>query len=82
MSKPMNVYAPIERPDTGATFWIKLGIARVNRDGSINIYLDGLPLGGRLQLREKIEKTEKADARQDASREDSGREDSSDEGGR
>jgi hypothetical protein len=73
-SKPMNVYTPIQRTDGGDTFWIKVGIARVNRDNSINIYLDALPVNGKLQLREKIEKP---DTRQDAFRDDS-----SDEGGR
>ena len=48
------VYAVIEK-GTGSearTFWQKCGIAYVNRDQSINLYLDTLPLNGKLQIRE------------------------------
>ncbi len=36
----------------GKTVWKHLGAAFVNRDSSINIYLDSLPINGRLQLRD------------------------------
>ncbi len=32
--------------------WVKAGAAWVNRDGSMNVYLDVLPLGGKLHVRE------------------------------
>ena len=32
--------------------WIRIGTAFVNKDGSINIKLNALPLSGKLQLRE------------------------------
>lgn len=37
------------------TVWVKAGSAWKNRDGSINIYLDVLPLEGRLHVREAVE---------------------------
>lgn len=53
-----KVITPIERKD-GGKFWMRLGNAYVNKDNSINVYLDAVPLGaGRdgqgvtLQLRE------------------------------
>lgn len=38
------------------TVWIKAGSAWINRDGSMNVYLDVLPLDGRLHVRECVEK--------------------------
>ena len=35
-----------------ASVWIKAGIAFVNKDGSLNVYLDVLPLDGKLHIRE------------------------------
>ncbi len=35
--------------------WVKAGSAWVNRDGSINVYLDVLPLDGKLHVREALE---------------------------
>lgn len=32
--------------------WVKAGTAWVNRDGSLNVYLDVLPLDGKLHVRE------------------------------
>jgi len=40
----------VERAD-GSSTWIRCGRARVNRDGSINVRLDALPLNGELHLR-------------------------------
>ena len=50
----MTVLVPIERNDK--TFWLKVGNAYRNKDGSINVYLDALPLGGKLQLRTPTER--------------------------
>ncbi len=55
--EPMNpsskkrVLCPVSTKD-GKTFWVKMGNAYVNKDNSINLYLDGLPINGRLQIRE------------------------------
>jgi hypothetical protein len=41
--KPLAVYAILERKDRKV--WFKIGAAFPNRDGSINLYLDALPVG-------------------------------------
>jgi hypothetical protein len=46
------VYALTERQD-GGTRWLRVGIAFVNRDGSETIYLDAVPLSGKLQVRDE-----------------------------
>jgi hypothetical protein len=51
--KQRNVYAIVEKPGLKKAFWVKLGIAHVNHDQSINVYLDALPMGGKLQIREE-----------------------------
>jgi len=56
--KRLAVLAINERPDRDDetkthTRWTKIGIGFTNRDGSINLILDALPLGtNRLQVRE------------------------------
>jgi hypothetical protein len=42
------------------TAWVKAGSAYVNRDGSLNVYLDVLPLDGKLHVREAVEKRDEA----------------------
>jgi hypothetical protein len=36
--------------------WVRAGSAWLNRDGSINVYLDVLPLDGKLHIRESVNK--------------------------
>lgn len=38
----------------GGSVWVRAGSAWVNRDGSLNVYLDVLPLDGKLHLRRAI----------------------------
>ena len=45
------VYAVIER--SGRKHWLRIGIAFVNRDGSLNVRLDALPLNGQLHIRDE-----------------------------
>jgi len=52
-----KVICPLERRD-GGKYWMRLGSAFTNKDESINVYLDALPLAGKevtLQLRELTE---------------------------
>lgn len=52
-ARRLAVYAIPESKDGEKKFWPKIGIAFTNRDGSINLYLDALPLGtNQLQVRE------------------------------
>ena len=46
----LKVLCPVEGRN-GKTFWIRVGNAFVNRDGSTNIYLNAYPTSGKLQLR-------------------------------
>jgi hypothetical protein len=48
------VYSIIER-ENDHNIWIRVGAGWINRDGSINIRLDALPLGNRLQIRDADE---------------------------
>jgi hypothetical protein len=50
--KPLAVYAIIERKEKN--HWLKVGAAFANRDGSVTVYLDAVPVGSnRLQIREQ-----------------------------
>lgn len=54
--RPRAVYVVTERavPDgTFRTFWTKVGKAFENRDGSVTLKLDALPLSGMLQIRDE-----------------------------
>jgi hypothetical protein len=35
----------------GRSRWVRVGVAFDNKDGSLNVLLDALPLSGRLQVR-------------------------------
>ncbi len=54
----LAVYAVVDRADRDddgkkTSRWVKIGIAYVNRDGSMNLYLDAFPVGtNKLQVRE------------------------------
>ena len=48
-SRPWAAYNIVER--NGRRFWNRVGSAFQNRDGSMNIFLDSLPLGGKIQIR-------------------------------
>ena len=46
-----KVLSPVERKN-GKTFWMRIGNAFRNRDGSLNVYLNAYPTNGKLQIRE------------------------------
>ncbi len=46
-----NVYTVVENK-TGKAFWVKIGAAFTNRDGSLTVRLDALPLNGTMQVRD------------------------------
>ena len=50
------VFALNERD--GKTFWTRVGVAWPNRDGSLTLQLDAIPVGGKLQVREPQERDE------------------------
>lgn len=49
---PKDIFNIIESKD-GKERWVKVGYAFVNRDGSINAYLDVFPRDGKLQIRDR-----------------------------
>ncbi len=44
------------RESKGGSIWVRAGSAFVNKDGSLNVLLDVLPLDGKLHVREAGEK--------------------------
>jgi len=44
------------REGKGGSIWVRAGSAFVNKDGSLNVILDVLPIDGRLHVREAAEK--------------------------
>jgi len=56
--KRLTVYALRTSTRRGAetTIWVRAGTAFVNKDESLNIYLDALPIDGQLHCREYVEK--------------------------
>ena len=42
-----------ETSDRTKDRWTRIGIGFVNRDSSINVVLDAIPLNGRLQIRDR-----------------------------
>jgi hypothetical protein len=57
MSK--DAYQIIEGKD-GKSHWIKVGMAFVNRDGSINVFLDAFPRDGKIQIRDRKQPSQKS----------------------
>ncbi len=56
MEEPLNksmktVYTVIERGQ-GKSIWVRVGTGYTNRDGSLNLRLDAIPVNGMLQVRE------------------------------
>ena len=45
------VYVITERGEK--SYWTRIGVAYTNRDGSINVKLDALPISGTLQIRDE-----------------------------
>jgi len=45
-------YSITER--NGKTFWNRIGVAFENKDGSITVNLEALPVNGQLQIREYV----------------------------
>jgi len=55
MSDTLGAYTIVDRKDDEhpdrKSLWIQIGIAFVNRDGSINVRLNALPMNGTLHIR-------------------------------
>ncbi len=62
--KKWRVLSPVVGRD-GKTYFRQMGIAHQNQDVSINLYLDGLPVNGKLQMRpwDEVPPWERKDAK-------------------
>ncbi len=56
-AQPLHIVYGLTPSDRG-TRWIRIGVAFINRDGSETVYLDAVPLSGKLQIREESRKAE------------------------
>ncbi len=59
-----KVLCPVETK-AGKTFWMKIGAAFVNRDGSLNVHLNAYPTNGKLQIRDLDERDLRSAAESD-----------------
>jgi hypothetical protein len=50
-AKLLAVYTVIEKQD-GKDIWLRVGSGFHNRDGSLSLLLDAVPINGRLQVRD------------------------------
>ncbi len=51
-NKVKIAYTVVEREKDGRQFWVRVGAAFVNRDGSLSVRLDAVPVNGKLQIRD------------------------------
>jgi len=58
MAAKMDVFTILDSGDDKPGFWHKIGVAWKNRDGSLNVKLNSLPLNGTLHIREAREATQ------------------------
>ena len=47
-----DVYAISEQKENSKARWTKVGIGFLNKDNSINVILDAMPISGKLQIRD------------------------------
>lgn len=52
-----DIYTVIER-DGAKAYWMKIGVAFVNKDGSINCLLNALPTNAKLVIRDQEARSE------------------------
>jgi hypothetical protein len=62
-----TVYTVVERGNK--SYWVKIGIGFVNKDGSWNLKLDATPTNGSIQVRDYEERQENGNGNGRASRE-------------
>jgi hypothetical protein len=51
-NKTMTVVWTVVERGQGKSFWTRVGVGFVNRDGSLTLRLDAIPMSGTLQVRE------------------------------
>ena len=48
-----DVFTIVKTPEGKPDRWLKVGVAFVNTDGSLNLVLDAFPANARLQVRDR-----------------------------
>jgi hypothetical protein len=48
----LKVYTIVEKPGSPKGIWLDIGVASDNRDGSLSVKLDALPVNGAIHIRE------------------------------
>ncbi len=48
-----DVFTIVEKEGWDKAVWLRVGAAFENRDGSLSLFLDALPVNGRLHVRER-----------------------------
>lgn len=57
-NKPSHfVYRVVDKGDNKDPFWLQIGAAFTNRDGSLSVIMDAIPPDGRIQIRQRKEQT-------------------------
>lgn len=56
--KIKDVYVISERSDNEKSVWSRVGVAFVNKDESLNVILDAVPLKGKLHIRDRKKNNE------------------------
>ena len=51
--KSLKVYTIIQDNEGGKPFWLHIGVAFINKDNSLNVKLNALPVNGTLHIREE-----------------------------
>lgn len=57
-----DVFAVTDSPNATTNYWHRIGAAFPNRDGSLTVLLNSLPLNGKLVIRERLDKEDSSDA--------------------
>ena len=47
------VYTIVDKPGQDKSFWVRIGRAFKNHDGSFNLNLDAVPINGKLHMRQE-----------------------------
>jgi hypothetical protein len=60
VGKRFTVFSITEGEDGKGTIWTRAGNATINKDGSMNVWLEVFPRSGRLHVREAVMKRNSA----------------------
>ena len=65
-NKVKIAYTVVEREKDGREFWVRIGAAFVNRDGSLHVRLDAMPVNGKLHIRDYTPREARTPGRDEA----------------